>query len=95
MTPAQMDSLARAEAFLAELGERGLRLRPLPEGRIYVEPASAVDAETAERIRAMRSPLLEALARPTWPCVRCSRFAFTAPTVCYWCRHAEEWTGHA
>lgn len=86
MISAQTDPLAGAAALLAELGERGLRLRPLPDGRIYVEPASAVDAETVERIRAMRAPLREALARDTWPCVSCSRFSFPQPTTCFWCR---------
>ena len=86
MIPAQTDPLAGAAALLAELGARGLRLRPLPDGRIYVEPASAVDAETVERIRAMRAPLREALSRRLWPCMRCSRFCFAQPTTCFWCR---------
>ena len=90
-----MDPLTEAAVFLAEMGARGLRLRPLPDGRIYVQPASAVDAETADRIRAMRAPLLKALARHTWPCVRCTRFRFARPTVCYWCRRAEATPGHA
>lgn len=81
--------MTQADAFLAEMVERGLRLRSLPDGRIYVEPVRLLDAETAVRIRAMRIPLLEALAR-TWPCVRCERFHFARPTVCYWCREAAE-----
>ena len=87
---------ADATSLLAELLARGLRLKPLSDGRIYVQPAALVDNRTAARIRAMRGPLLEALGRHSWPCVRCTRFRFSRPTVvCYWCRRLEGRPAHA
>ena len=81
--------VAEAAAYVAELRARGIRLRPLPDGRIYVQPADRVDQEMAARIRAMREPLREVLSAPAgWACVRCARFRFAEPTVCYWCRGA-------
>ena len=82
--------------FLAELLARGLQLKPLSDGRIYVRTSGLVDDRTAARIRAMRGPLLEVLAQPSWPCVRCTRFRFSSPTVvCYWCRRLEGTPTHA
>lgn len=95
MSVVRVDRVAEAAALLAELGARGLYLRPLPDGRIGARPPELLDAETVERIRAMRAPILEALSRPTWPCVRCQGFAFDRPTVCYWCRRAEGRPAHA
>ncbi len=91
MRAATTDPTSEATAFLAELGDRGLRLRPLPDGRIGIRPAADVDAETAARIRAMRGALRDLLLHPrTWACIRCERFRFARPTVCYWCQRAEE-----
>ena len=89
-------SIAEAAAYVAELNALGIRLRPLPDGRIYVQPAGLVDAAMADRIRAMRGPLREILSAPAgWACVRCGRFTFVAPTVCFWCRRAEQVPRHA
>ena len=95
MRPTADGDLTEAAAFLADLGARGFRLKPLPDGHIVVYPGSRLDEETIARIRQMKAPLLEALCHSTWPCIRCHRFRFPRPCVCYWCRRAEGFSAHA
>ena len=88
--------VSEAAWLIAELGARGLRLRPLPNGRIYVQPANLLDSRTADRIKAMREPIRNILSSSCgWSCSRCARFRFPLPAVCYWCRRAEEKPVHA
>ena len=75
-----------ATAFVADLSAQGFRLESLPDGKIKVQPASRLKRETADRIRSLRTSIVAVLSRPTWPCVRCRRFSYERPTVCYWCR---------
>jgi hypothetical protein len=55
-----------------------------------------LDPETLAALRAHKAALLALLAEPgPWSCVRCERFAFALPTVCYWCRRTEATPAHA
>ena len=79
-----------AEALLAELDERGIRVRA--DGTtLRLSPLGSVDEELRERVIAAKPYLLAALANrrpvPTGrhACDRCGRFLLNRPTTCYWC----------
>lgn len=59
-----------AAQILAELRERGIRVEPLPDGKIYLEPEERLDADLIERVRAAKPALLALLARPEPAAVR-------------------------
>ena len=86
MRPNSNEMSEEATVFVAHLSVQGFRLESLPDGRIRVQPASRLKRETADRIRSLRTSIVAVLSRPTWPCVRCRRFSYERPTVCYWCR---------
>ena len=78
-------------ALLAELDERGIRVRA--DGwTLRVSPRARVDRELLERLRVAKPDLLAALANPRsvpagcYACDRCGRFVFDRPTTCYWCQ---------
>jgi hypothetical protein len=72
------------EALLAELEERGIRIRVAGPGNLRLSPPDAIDPELLARLRAAKAQLLVALTG-CHPCQRCGRFAFSEPTTCYWC----------
>jgi len=85
--------LKAAAALLAEIRARGFELRLRPDGRCIVHPREGLEDEVVDRLRSMREPLtiiLEGAAHEPLPCVRCGKFAFLLPTVCYWCRRTEK-----
>lgn len=86
MTSTTPESFGEATALVAALAAQGFQLDPLPDGRIRVQPGSRLDPETADRIRCLRPSMLAVLACRSWPCIKCQRFSFVRPTVCYWCR---------
>ncbi len=53
-----------AAEILAELRERGVRVEPLPDGRLYLEPEDLLDADLIERVRGAKPELLRILASP-------------------------------
>ena len=84
--------------LLAELNARGLFVEPRGLDRLRVGPPDLVDDETIARIRQVKASLLKVLTEhhgDTWACIRCGRFSFTTPVVCYWCRRAEDMDLHA
>ena len=88
-------SAAVVEALLAELEERGIRVRA--EGwTLHVSPPDRVDPELLDRLKAAKPYLLAALTGPRplpddcHPCERCGRFAFSQPTTCWWCLTTRE-----
>lgn len=92
------EDLVPAAQLLAELRSRGLQLAPRGADRIWVAPIEMLDEGTLQRVRAMKSALLSILlsvGHKTWCCTRCGRYAFHLPTICFWCRKAEEREHHA
>lgn len=88
---ANMDEAAR---LMAEIRARGLYLEPRGPDRLRIGPPDLLDEKTLERARAAKSALLAILTSgQTWPCVRCERFRFALPTICYWCARTR--AGHA
>ena len=73
-----------AVELVRDLARRGVVLRV--DGAVLRArgPAGAVTAELREAIAARRSEVLALLT--SHPCVDCGRFAYPAPTRCYWCR---------
>lgn len=88
-----VEGTARA---LAELRARGLYVTPTGPDRIRIGPPDLLDDEILRWARGVKPELLRILTtRRAWSCVRCDRFRFRLPTVCYWCRRAEGSPGHA
>jgi len=52
---------------LARIAAAGIRLRPLPDGRIWAEPSSRLTDELRALIRAHRAELLQSLAADPLP----------------------------
>lgn len=51
-----------APDLLARIAAAGIRLKPLPDGRIWVEPRAALTDELRALIRSHKAELLQALA---------------------------------
>ena len=95
-TEYQPANLQEAVALLAELQLRGLYIEPSGPNLLRVGPPDLLDEFTLTQVRAAKTALMEIFSNPrTWPCVRCERFAFRTPTVCYWCRRAGARATHA
>jgi len=80
------ERLAEVRALLEELRERGASVEFIPPETIEVRGEGA--APLIPRIRDLKPAVVTYLANPpTWPCVRCKRYAFAeAGVLCYWCR---------
>lgn len=67
----------------------GARVRAV-DGRVRVEaPPGVLTPEMKATISAEKDALLALLAEPRTrpvPCIRCGRFHYVEPTVCFWCR---------
>lgn len=95
-TEHQPANLREASALLAELQLRGLYIEPSGPNLIRVGPPDLLDDNTLNQVRAVKTALIEIFSNPRiWPCVRCEKFAFRTPTVCYWCRLVEGRPAHA
>lgn len=76
-----------AARLVAEFRARGLYLEPRGHDRLRVGPPELLDPGTVERAREAKTALLRILTSDRiWTCVRCDRFRFRQPTICYWCR---------
>ena len=80
---------APVQDLLRELKSKGIRIRVAGPGDLRLSPREAVDPELHERLRAAKPQLLVALTG-CHPCMWCGRFAFDAPTVCFWCSTTPE-----
>ena len=80
----------RAADVLRLAGERGIRLQPDGDRLRYHTPPGALTDDLLADFKRCK-PELIALLEDTrsHPCSLCGRFAFSAPTVCYWCVSAE------
>lgn len=88
--------LREAVALLAELQRRGLYVEPRGPDVLRIGPPELLDEDILKEARRVKAALLEVLTTPhTWPCTRCGNFVFRLPTLCYWCRKAEERPAHA
>ena len=90
MTASSAIDLDAAAVLLAELRARGVYLEPRGPDRLRIGPPDLLDDDAIERARAAKPALLHILGTSaSWSCVRCGRFRFSLPTVCWWCRRAE------
>lgn len=79
----------RVAELVAEVRARGIWLRLDGPEVLTVGPPARLDPVTLTALRAHKAELLALFAEPgPWPCVRCERFAFRLPTICYWCESA-------
>lgn len=75
--------------ILTELRRRGARYLAIDDRiRVQYGPEGITDT-LRDEIRAQKAEILTLLNTPTHGCTSCGRFAFPAPTTCYWCRRAE------
>ena len=78
-------SMSSPAELLRELHERGIDVQvDAPDLLIR----GGLDEELALRIQKAKPELVRYLQSGTtpYPCEACGRFAFRAPTRCYWCR---------
>ncbi len=87
-----------AVVLFAELQSRGLFLELRGPDLLRIGPPDLLDEDTVERVRTAKTAILSVLRERgtrTWACVRCGKFAFDVPTVCFWCCAAAEKEHHA
>jgi len=87
-----------AVVLFAELQARGLYLEPRGPDLLRIGPPDLLDEDTVEKVRTAKTAILSVLRERgtrTWACVRCGKFAFDVPTVCFWCCAAAEKEHHA
>lgn len=62
--------------LLADLQSRGFILRPLPDGKLEVKPASRLPEDLREELKQRKAEVLAALTQQPaspWPCLHCGK----------------------